>query len=357
MTMNIVIMAGGGGTRLWPLSRKSKPKQFIDLGTGKTLLEHTYDRARTLAEPANIFVATTEEYRDQVNRLLPDVPLENMFYEPFRRDTGPAFAAAAIQLKLRNRSDQPTIFMWSDHVFTVEDAFLADLKKIPQLVEENPDAVVIIGHTPVIPETGLGYIELGDKHQSHDNVFKVSAFKEKPDHDTAEQYVAAGNYMWNMAYVSCQPDYLLKQLRQYQPELMKGVDTYEQALQGKDQARANATYGKLPKISIDYALLEHAPNILAVTGNYGWSDVGNWAAVHDVFGVKGDHMPHGHHVHVDSKNNYIYNATDKTVSLIGLEDTIAVITDDAVLVTKKEDAHKVKDVVAKLEAENNTELL
>lgn len=350
-------MAGGGGTRLWPLSRQDNPKQFLDLGSGKTLLEHTYDRALTLAAPEDIYVATVKQYEERTRDLLPKVPQENLFFEPERRDTAPAFAAAAVQLKLRNKSDQPTLFMWSDHVFSREDDFLRDLSKAASTLEKNPEAVVIIGHTPTSPETGFGYIEVDSKVEGEDNVYKVKAFREKPDKKTAEEYVSAGNYFWNMAYITIQPDYLFSQLKEHAPDLMKGIDLFEKALQENDQEKADKAYADLPKLAIDYALLEKTPKILAVTGDYGWSDVGSWAAVQEVFGRSGDHVPKGHHVHVDSDNNYIYNTTNRAVSLIGVKNTIAVVTDDAVLITNKNNSNQVKDVVSKLEEEGQSQYL
>jgi mannose-1-phosphate guanylyltransferase len=161
--MNIVIMAGGGGSRLWPLSRLKQPKQFLDLGSGKTLIQHAYDRARSLVKPDDIYVATVVEYKEKIKELLPDVPPEHIFCEPSRRDTGPAFAAAAIQLKQRGKHEDPTIFMWSDHMFTNEQEFMKDLHKIPCLIEQFPDAVVIAGHKAIFPETGVGYLEVGER--------------------------------------------------------------------------------------------------------------------------------------------------------------------------------------------------
>ena len=350
-------MAGGGGTRLWPLSRRDNPKQFLDLGTGQTLIEHTYKRAKTIVAPDDIFVATSDRYLDRIQKLLPDIPRENILLEPDKRDTAAAFAAAAVQLEVRNRADDATIFMWSDHVFTREEEFINDLKKIPSLVDANPEAIVILGHVAELPETGLGYIEVGEQLGSAKDIFKVKAFKEKPDRETATKYITDGNFYWNMGYVSLKPRYLLEQLRAFEPELMQGIDVYRRAVSAGDTAAADAAYSRLPKIAIDYALLERAPNIIVVTGDYGWSDVGYWSTVHEIFGARGDYMPAGHHLHISSDGCYIYNTTNKAVSLIGLKNVIVVITDDAILVTSKEESHRIKEVVAHLEAKEKNELL
>ncbi len=349
--MNIVLMAGGGGTRLWPLSRKSKPKQFIKLGGGSTLLEQAYERARELTDPAHIFVATVTEFGAATRPLLPELPTENIFFEPSRRDTAPAIAAAAVRLIVKGHTNSPAVFMWSDHVFTNQQEFIKDARTIAHVLEQQPRAVVVMGHVPTAPETSLGYIEAAEPIAGFSDVYRVKQFKEKPDRDTAEKYIVAGNYFWNMGAVSAYPRYLLGELRKYQRQLMEGIDAFQQALERNDEAAAAQAYSTLPTISIDYALLEKTSPIYVVTGDFGWSDVGSWAAVQELLGARGDHMPRGHHIHVDSHNNFIYNTTGSAVSLIGVDDTIVVVTDDAILVTNRHHAQKVKDVVARLEEE------
>ncbi len=349
-------MAGGGGTRLWPLSRKALPKQFLDLGTGKTLLEHTYERALKLVDAAHIYIATTKEYKSKIESLLPFLPKTNMFLEPERRETAPAFAAAAMQLVQKGHQEEPALFMWADHVFTNEDALLKDLNVMQQLITENPNRMAIIGHIPVTPETGYGYMKMGAQVEGYHNVHGIDAFKEKPNLETAEQYVADGSYYWNIGYVCVTPKFLLAELALYAPDVSDGIQEYAHAI-GEGEDAAFAAYAKLPKIAIDYALNEKTPHIVAVTGDYGWSDVGNWAVVKELFGTDGDHVPNGHHIYVDSSNNYIYNATHKVVSLIGISDAIVVVTDDAVLVTDVHRSQKVKEVVQKLEEDNKHEYL
>lgn len=352
--MNIVIMAGGGGTRLWPLSRVSQPKQFLDLGSGKTLIEHAYDRARQLTQTEKIFVATTNQHVSRVRELLPEIKENNIFIEPAKRDTAPAFAAAASQLVERGEGEQPTMFMWSDHLFTAEAELITTLKRVPDLLARHPDSIIIIGHQATSPETVFGYIEVGEPQVDEPHVFTVKAFKEKPDKDTAIQYVAAGNYFWNMAYISARPQYLLDELRQYEPTLMQGIDQHAAAHRAGNAAEAERIYSNLPATAIDYALLERTPRLFMITGDFGWSDVGNWRAVRDLFGSHGDYGPADQHVHVDSDNNYIYNATGRTACLIGVKDLIVVITEDAILVTHQDQSHKVKDVVTELEKKENT---
>ena len=355
--MNIVLMAGGGGTRLWPLSRRSTPKQFLDLGTGKTLIEHVYDRALQLTDANNIFVATSEAYHANIKQLLPQIPDDHVFLEPEKRDTMAAFATIALRLQALGKGDEATMHMWSDHVFTNEQAFIDDLKLIPGLVAAHPESLIIVGHTPVSPDTTLGYMELAEAVGDSGSVNVVKQFVEKPDAATAEKYVAAGNFRWNLGYFSARPNYILEELTTHNPELAEPIAGFADALKGGSPDELAKAYSQFPKIAIDYALMEKTPRIIAITGDYGWSDVGNWGIIKDIFGQDGDHMPAGHHVHVDSKDNYIYNTTDKTVSLIGQENTIVVVTDDSILITDRDSAPKVKDVVAQLEEAGRDDVL
>lgn len=355
--MNIVIMAGGGGTRLWPLSRRANPKQFLRLGSDKTLLEQTYSRARQLVAPEKIFLATAADYAEQTKHLLPELAADHLFLEPERRDTAAAFATVAARLHARGLGDEPVMYMWADHVFSDEPAFLKALQRIPAILNEHKDAIILVAHVPISPETVLGYCEIGDALPNEAAAFWVKRFTEKPDLKTAEKFVAAGTYYWNLGYFSARPAYLLQEIRRVSPELIPPLDAYAAALASGNEAELTTAYRQFPKIAIDYALLEKTSRLIALTGDFGWSDIGNWATVHELFGQQGDHTHHGHHVHVDSYNNYVYNDTDKTVSMIGMQDTVVVVTDDAILVTNKKDAHKVKEVVARLEKEKRDTVL
>jgi len=355
--MNVVLMAGGGGTRLWPLSRQKMPKQFLAFDGEHTLLEMAYQRARQLVSDDQIFVATAATYQERTEELLPEVPKDHLFYEPEKRDTTAAFATVALRLTQMNQGSEPTIFMWCDHVFTREEAFIADLKKIEGIITDNPDALVIVGHTPLSPATAFGYFEVGNQTGEDKNVHDVKRFTEKPDEATAEKFLSQGNYYWNLGYFSLTPQHLISELHTHAPEVQEAMNGFSAALDSGDPKKQAAAYGDFPKVALEYTFVEKTQRIISITGDYGWSDVGNWEAVSDVFGVSGDHMPAGHHIHVDSKNNYIYNTTNKVVSLLGMEDTVAVVTEDAVLVTNKRSSARVKDVVKRLEDEGKTEFL
>jgi len=355
--MNIVLMAGGGGTRLWPLSREKTPKQFMDLGGGKTLVAQSLDRALQLTDLNHIYVATREDYADLITQNLPDISSDHIFYEPEKRDTTAAFASICLRLAQTGQGHQPTIFMWADHVFSRQPEFLADLQKIPDLLTSHPHHLIIVGHTVLFPDTSLGYIETGRPIAGQSNVFHVAAFKEKPDLPAAEKFTADRKYFWNLGYFSLYPDYLLTELTRQSPDIKPALEAYQTALSAGHKAGINQAYSAFPKISLEYTLIEKTDRIIAITGDYGWSDVGNWAAVKKIFGADGDHMPSGHHVHVNCHNNYIYNATNKTVSMLGIKDTIVVVTEDAILITSPDHAPHLKKVVTKLKEDNQTDVL
>jgi len=354
--MNVVLMAGGGGTRLWPLSRLAKPKQFIDLGDGHSLMQSAYQRALKLVSTDHIYVATSINYQSFIKEQLPTIPPDHVFYEPEKRDTTAAFATVAIRLASLGQGNVPTIFMWADHVFTNEDQFISDLLQIPGLLDQYPDHIVIVGHNPISPETTLGYIEAGPALSDRPHVFIVKQFKEKPTLAVAKEYLAAGNFYWNLGYFSLRPDYLLKELVVHNPELASVLEKYNTALHGSAASLA-AAYQLFPKKSVEYTLMEKTTRLLALTGDYGWNDIGYWSTVQDVFGQAGDHAPQGYHLHVNSAGNYIYNTTKQTVSLLGVKDTIVVVTDDAILITSKKESGNVKEVISRLEQDEHTDVL
>lgn len=355
--MNIVIMAGGGGTRLWPLSLRDNPKQFVDLGTGKPLLAHAYERAAQITDPQHIYLATASKYVERVQEILPQFAAQNIFLEPAKRDTTAAFVFACLRLQAVEQGDVPTTFLWSDHIFTNEAMFIADLARIPSILADHPNTLVIIGHTPLNPNTTLGYFRAGDPIASHAGTFEVAEFTEKPNRTKAEEFVAAGNYFWNLGYFSLRPNYLLEEIVRVTPELLEPVHTLKEAVVSKDEARLEAAFTAFPKQALEFTFVEKTKSIVAITGDYGWSDIGNWSTVKEVLGVAGDHITAGHHVHVDSENNYVYNTTNKAVSLIGMNDTIVVVTDKAILVADEKQSHKVKQAVERIEQEGKDQYL
>lgn len=350
-------MAGGGGSRLWPLSLQDTPKQFLDLGTGKTLIEHAYDRAAHITAPENIYVATAQKYKKQIEQFLPQVPSDRLFLESSRRDTTAAFVQVCLRLAAAGAGDEPTTFLWSDHVFTNEQEFIDDLRRIPDIISQYPNSLLVVGHTPLSPQTALGYFKVGTRIEPHKDVFEVEKFTEKPDKETAEEFLAVGGYFWNLGYFSLRPNFLLEEIKKVSPELVDHINALESAISAKDEEGVTKAFEAFPKKALEFTFVEKISSIIAITGDYGWSDVGSWGTVKEIFGVRGDRVIKGHHVHVDSENNYVYNTTDKAVSLIGMKGTIVVVTDKAVLITGEEHSQKVKQVVERIEQEGKEEYL
>ncbi len=351
-------MAGGGGTRLWPLSRSHTPKQFLDFGTSTTLLELAYQRAARIVSPDHIYLATRVDYADRSRQLLPNIPAERIFLEPEKRDTTAAFASVALRLRHAGQGQEPVIFMWCDHIFTNEDEFIGDLKKVSDLLAAHPESLLLLGHVPVTPETTLGYIESDTPISGYDDVFNVKQFREKPDRATAEQFVASGNFFWNLGYFSTTPDYFIQALSKFAPDLTLVISAYADSLTSGDEDKITAAFHNFPKLSIEYTLIEKLPHIIAITGNYGWSDVGNWNIVKEIFGDLGvKSLTGAPHLNIGSENTYIYNETDKAVTLIGMKNTIVVVTKDAILITDINESSRVKEAVQKLEESGSNHLL
>src|SRR5687767_2505035 len=283
-----LIMAGGSGTRLWPLSRKRQPKQLLPLIQGRSLLQLSYDRLRGLLPPERIYVCTKSEYADSVFSNLPELPKGNLLGEPEGRDTANAvgFAAAVLQKK---DADATMAVVTADHVIEPIDQFQSALRLAFEVVKEQPNALVTFGIVPTHGHTGLGYVYRGDPLplvSKRGGAYKVQSFKEKPDQPTADRYVESGRYYWNSGMFVWRCDTVLKELSLHLPEshrgLMKIADAWESP---KRQQVLAQVYPNLPKISIDYAVMEPASlgkgkaQVYVVEMPVQWLDVGSWPAL------------------------------------------------------------------------------
>jgi mannose-1-phosphate guanylyltransferase len=258
-----VILAGGAGTRLRPLSSDENPKQFLKLFDGKSLIQLTWDRVARLLPAEAIIVSTNEQYADKSREHLPDLPCDNVLAEPARRNTGPAIALCTFLIEQR-LGPCVVSFLASDHFIGNEAEFVRVLDRAYSFAEEN-DTLMTIGIEPDEPNTGYGYLELGEP--LGDEVLRVRSFREKPDLATAEEFLRAGNYAWNASMFVWRTDVFRRELEAAAPQLT-GV-TME-------------TYGEMPSISIDYALMEKAPRVATIRGNFGWSDVGSFEQLRKV---------------------------------------------------------------------------
>jgi mannose-1-phosphate guanylyltransferase len=351
-----VIMAGGAGTRLWPLSRSDQPKQMLKVVRGKSLLQLSYQRLRGLLQPEQIFVCTAASQRAAVLENLPELPPGNLLGEPQARDTANAIGFPAAVL-LKRDPDAVCAVVTADHVIEPIQQFQNSLRKGFDVIAEQPEALVTFGIVPTHGHTGLGYIHRGEA-LSIAGAFRVQAFREKPDKATADRYVESGRYYWNSGMFVWRCDTVLEELSAHLPEsyagLMKISDAWGTAEQ---QSVLEAVYPKLPRISIDYAVMEPASlakgkaHVAVVEMPVNWLDVGSWPALAETMDVD-DHnnaVQAESFAYLDSDDNVILSLDpEHLVSIIGVSDMIVVHTRDATLVCPKQEAQRVQELLAKV---------
>lgn len=349
-----VIMAGGLGTRLWPLSRQSVPKQLLQLSHGKSLLQLAFDRLHAVLPADRIFVCTAEQHRNAVMGNLPQLPPENVLGEPMPRDTANAVGFPAAVLHKR---DAEAVFavVTADHVIEPIETFADRLRTAFAIVKEQPKMLVTFGIVPTHGHTGLGYIQRGEAIKGHNNCYQVQAFKEKPDKPTADRYVESGRFYWNSGMFVWRADTVLDQLSQHLPAAHHGLSQIAAAWGTPQQLSTLQTeYAKLPKISIDFAVMEPASqqhSVAVVELTVDWTDVGSYPALAETMHVD-DHdnaVDAPTLTQIDSDGNIVVSRDpNHLISLIGVSDMIIIHTPDATLICPKSENQRVKDMVAKV---------
>ena len=339
MTTHIVIMAGGIGSRFWPMSTPEYPKQFIDvLGTGRTLIQMTYDRLAPICSPDNIWVVTSEAYVHLVAEQLPQVPGSNIIAEPASRNTAPCIALAS--WRIRSICEDANI------IVTPADALVLDVAEYRRVLSQalsftdSSNAIVTVGIKPIRPETGYGYIQtaVGD-----DEIIKVRTFKEKPDLVTARSYLAAGGYLWNAGIFVWRLSTIIEALRRYAPAIAGLSD--EMAAAGFSPDAVAEFFPLCPKISIDYAVMEKHPHIYTITGDFGWSDLGTWGSL--LQNSERDDMGNaviGDGVSMNGCSDRVVRVTGlEKVVVEGLHGYIVAHKDGRLLVCRLEEEQRIKD--------------
>ncbi|MBI4553715.1 MAG: NTP transferase domain-containing protein [Candidatus Latescibacteria bacterium] len=356
--MHIVIMAGGRGTRFWPRSRSRTPKQLLNIVGDGTMLRQTFDRVRPLADPSRVWVVTNEEYREAVAHQLPDLPPDHIIAEPLVRSTAPCIGLAALHVH-RRAGDEVMAVLSADHWIGDEAAFLRCLMTGAE-VARHERTIVTIGIQPTSPETGYGYIQVGTLLGEMDGqrVHRVVRFTEKPDRETAEQFLNGGQHLWNSGIFVWTASTILWHIERLAPELHQGLMEIERALGTADEpGRVRRVYETLPTVSIDYAVMERADQVAVVLGGFGWSDVGSWSAVQP-FWERDEHgnAVRGQVIGVDA-SGMIVESGGKLVALIGVDDLIVIETDDVLLVCRKDRDQDIKRMISELERRGLTEYL
>lgn len=342
-----VIMAGGTGTRLWPVSRKEKPKQFQKFTSSKTMIQETYERVAKVVSGENIFISTTKEYKSLVLEQLPEISEKQLIIEPSARGTAAAIALVAKSIQQINpKAIVATVA--SDHAIKNVDEFVAVIMTALETAEKNQDKLVTVGINPTYPDTGMGYIKMGKEFSNEKRrIFYVDSFVEKPDQETAEKYLAGWEYLWNASYFVFSAEKFLGWTRKYTPKIINVLNI-------ENEEERNQKYETLDNVPIDTAMVEkmEADSRLVVPSELQWSDVGNWGALFDFFkdSLKSEMIVKGNHIDAGSKNCMVYSE-DKLVATIGLDNIIVVETKDAILVANKNNVSEVKKIIDKLKEE------
>lgn len=346
--MIVVIIAGGSGTRLWPLSTADYPKHLLKLTNDKSLLQNTYERVKELSK--DIFVITEKSHSKHVIKQLPNLPRKNFLIEPGRRGTASCVVMALSEISRRHMENQAILFLWADHLITDAKAFKATILEAAKLAERE-DKLVFTGVKPTYASTGFGYIQMGDKCKGSKSVYHLKQFVEKPDADTAKTYVKSGKYLWNTGYLTGTIETFERELRDHAPRLWNDYLKLREIILPMNRRRAYLNFVSEP---IDTALSEHIPDGLVVTGNFDWADVGSFSDLHGVSlqDKTGNHLKGDKIELEDVADSYVRNETDIPVAVIGLNDVAVIATENGVLVTNKNYAQKVGDISKRLQAEN-----
>jgi len=354
----IAIMAGGIGSRFWPVSRMGHPKQFIDiLGSGRTLIQQTMDRFRKMVPLENIYVVTAKEYVDITKEQLPDLPQENIISEPYRKNTAPCIAYISFKL-LQKDKDASLIVAPADHLILDTDKFL-DICEEALGFANHLNALVTMGIKPTYPNTGYGYIQHEDK-ETPDSIYKVKTFTEKPNLELAKTFLASGDFLWNSGIFIWKLNCILEAFQKHLPEMYELFSAEEDKLNTDEETTAIETlYAQCTNISIDFGLMEKANNVYVIPSSFGWSDLGTWNSAWE--NMDKDYFENavaGKNVIVYDTNKTVVHVPDeKLVVLQGLDDYIVVDTKDVLLICHKEKEQEIREYVAEVKRNKGDKFL
>jgi mannose-1-phosphate guanylyltransferase len=345
----VAIMAGGIGSRFWPVSRHNYPKQFLDLlNLGKTLIQSTYDRFAKYIPNENIYVVTSLQYKEIVEKQLPQLRPKNILCEPSRKNTAPCVAYISYKLHQLNAKSN-LICAPADHLILDDTSFRKVSLEALEFTEKN-NALITLGIKPLSPNTGYGYIQ-HEQYAVSDNVYKVKTFTEKPDIELAKKFLISGDFLWNAGIFVWRTESIIMAFEKHLPEMHEIFDgAKKELITSGERAAIDLIYPQCVNISIDYGILEKANNVYVIPSAFGWSDLGTWGSAYENLekdnlenAVAGDNV-----ILFDSTKNMIHSHNDKLILLQGLDDFIVVDTEDVLLVCKKEQEQHIKEYVAEI---------
>lgn len=352
--MYVSILAGGSGTRLWPLSRSKRPKQLLSLVGDRSLIQETVDRVDSLVSPDQVFIITEKSHSGDVQAQLPEIPEGNFVIEPVRRGTAPALALAALFIQSVD-SEAVMASLHSDAMIANPDELIRALR-LARDVAASTDEILTLGVRPTSPSTTFGYVEMGEPLGGEwaGEVRRVTQFVEKPNAERARVFLDSGQYLWNSGIFVWRVSTLMLLFERLMPRLYSLLMEIRPAIRTPDQDEVIAeVYPRMEKETIDYGIMERAPKVAVVPTALKWNDVGSWAELLDLSERNdGKNVVRGRHVGLGTENTLVF-ATTKPVVTIGLKDLVIVDTEDVLLVSTKERAHEVKKIVEQIESEDD----
>ncbi len=355
MNLYAVIMAGGVGSRFWPRSKEKKPKQLIRIFGENTMIQDTVKRLEGLVDNDKIYVITNKIQKMRVKEQLPQIPAENIVDEPFGKNTAACIGLAAVIIKKRDK-DAVMITLPADHLIKDDAEFRNCLASAAKFAELSK-GLVTIGITPTRPETGYGYIQF-DENAAGTNIYKVLTFAEKPNIETARQFLQAGDFLWNSGIFIWRADVILEEMKNYLPDLHEGLEKIEESVGTPDFERQLVyVYGQLKSISIDYGVMEKSEKVYLTKADFYWNDVGNWEAVYEISEKNDEGNVMVGDVYTEKVfNSYLFSPR-KFTAVIGVENLIIINTNDSLLICHRNNAQDVRQVVDHLKMNKRTELV
>ncbi|WP_297712695.1 mannose-1-phosphate guanylyltransferase [Clostridium sp.] len=340
-----LIMAGGKGTRFWPLSTEEKPKQFLNLIGEETMIQMTVNRIKPIIPIDRIFICTGKMYINLIKEQLPDLPERNIIIEPEGRNTAPCIALSAFIIR-KYYNNSTMLVLPSDHLIKNENEFRSIVSDANTFIKENSNAIITLGMKPSRPETGYGYIKFSVNNQkvNQRTIIKVDSFVEKPDKHKAEEYIKEGSYLWNGGMFLWKIDNILGKIKKYSISTYKALASIENVEDDKLQDLINENYKNTESISIDYAVLEKSSDIYVIPSDFGWDDVGSWEAIERYRKCdKNKNIHIGDITALNSKNNLIVSSNNKII-IDGLDDIYVIENDGKIVVGKKDRISTIKSL-------------